>query len=208
MLRRYSNDDVDVVKVKIGLLIIALLLVSLFAPVAGAIYMEGAELPDNGDPYILAASSGPALSPTPDTSGPIKRYLSDDPNDYVLVPGNDPDMMYALGESPVGPDEPVEISAPNVISIDKPSYVTQPPPALAFLPIATAANTGAETVMPPDFFAPVNSFNFNPSVTGLQHANLASLGYDVSKIGGIVMPPIMAGVNTVMPDFRFPALFG
>jgi hypothetical protein len=189
-------------------LIIALLLAAFLVPAAGAIYIPGQVIPNDGQPHILLADSGSGSSPMPDTDGPIKRYLSDDPNDYVLVPGNDPDMMYALGESPMGPDEPVAISAPKVISTDKPSYVTQSPPVPAFRSVATAANTGTETVMPPDFFAPENSFNFNPSVTGLQHANLASIGYDVSKIGSIAMPSIKAGMNTAIPEFRFPALFG
>ncbi len=95
-------------------LVMALLLVSLFAQAAGAIYIPGQEIPDDGKPHILSADGG----------GPDKRYLSSDPSDYVLVPGNDPDMMYALGRAPVWPD----MAAPGkIVPAGMPSYVSKLP---------------------------------------------------------------------------------
>jgi hypothetical protein len=88
----------------------------LLAVSAGAIYIEGqAPVVDDGQLHILAAESGispgsvvtpsdEVLVPTAYTSGPIKRYLSNDPNDYVLVPGNEPGMVYALGDMGTAPD--------------------------------------------------------------------------------------------------------
>lgn len=95
--------------------VIALLLIPLLAVSAGAIYIEGQAPPvDDGQYHILAAESGMGLdTPTssdygqvavPYDSGPIKRYLSNDPNDYVLVPGNEPGMVYALGDMGNAPD--------------------------------------------------------------------------------------------------------
>jgi hypothetical protein len=188
-------------------LVIALLLMSFLVPAAGAIYIPGQEIPNDGQPHILLADSGSGAYPVPDTGGPIKRYMSDDPNDYVLVPGNDPGMMYALGEMPVEP-QPSVISTPVTISANMPSYVGKPP---SVPPIQSmAASTSSETVMPPDFNAPSSSSKFTPSISGLQHTNAAMRGYDVSKIGNIVMPSTPAGAGTKigMPEFKFPALFG
>ncbi len=189
------------------LLVMALLLMSFLVQAAGAIYIPGQEIPNDGQPHILLADGGPGAYPTPDTGGPIKRYLSDDPNDYVLGPGDDPGMMYALGETPVEP-QPSAISAPATISTDMPSYVGKPPSVPSIR--SMAASTSAETVMPPDFNAPSNSSKFTPSISGLQHTNAAQKGYDVSKIGNIVMPSMPTGTGTSigMPEFRFPALFG
>jgi len=194
--------------VSIRSLIMALLLVSLFAPAAVAIYIPGQEIPNDGQPHILLANSGPNTYPTPDTGGPIKRYLSDDPNDYVLVPGNDPGMMYALGETSVEP-QPVAISAPATISTNMPSYVEEPPSVPPVRSIA--ASTSSETVMPPDFNAPSSSSKFIPSISELQYPN--AMGYIKSTIGGISMPPLpgrlaIGDLNSGIPSFKFPALFG
>lgn len=193
-------------------LVIALLLFSLFVPAAGAIYIPGQTIPDDGQPHILLADAGSGSAqssgtyPTADTSGPIKRYLSDDPNDYVLEPGDDPDMMYAFGEGPA--DASVAISAPTTISTNMPSYVSKPPSVPPIRSMANAANTGAETIMPPDFFATASSSKFNQSSSELQHLNAASQGYDVSLIGSIATPPMPATANIGIPAFSFPALFG
>ncbi len=87
-------------------LILVLLLVPLFAATAGAIYMEGqAPQVDDGNAYLLAASTGMASAPTPTLydEGPVKQYLSGDVNDYVLEPGDIPDVMYALDSNDVVP---------------------------------------------------------------------------------------------------------
>ncbi len=96
--------------------IIALLLIPLLAVSAGAIYIEGqAPAVDDGQYQVLAAETGVGSAPVPTLyddgqvavpydGGPIKRYLSDDPNDYVLVPGNEPGMVYALGDMVAVPD--------------------------------------------------------------------------------------------------------
>ncbi|HTX43594.1 MAG TPA: hypothetical protein VMC61_02605 [Methanocella sp.] len=167
--------------------------------------MEGGGTPSDYDPNVLMAASGPVSSPTPDTGGPIKRYLSDDPNDYVLVPGNDPDTMYALGETPVEA-EPVAISAPQATSTIMPPYVSSPPPVPAIR--YTATHTSAETVMPPGFYAPAASSKFIPSIGGLSYTNPAMMGYDVSKAGNIVMPLMRSRINSAVQKFAFPALFG
>lgn len=101
---------------RLGYIVLVLLLIPLFAMSAGAIYIEGQAPPvDDGEAYILAAASGAESAPVPTLydDGPIKRYLSDDPNDYVLVPGNDPDMMYALGED-VSEVQPIFALTPAV----------------------------------------------------------------------------------------------
>lgn len=188
-------------------LVIALLLISLFVPAAGAIYIPGQEIPNDGQPHILLADGGPGTYPTPDTGGPIKRYLSDDPNDYVLIPGNDPDMMYALGETPMGP-QPVAISSPATISTNVPSYVDKPPSVPSVR--AIVASTSSETAMPSSFNAP--SSTYIPPISELQHPD--AVGYDKSKIGNIVMPLMPGGItnlamtdfNIGMPAFKFPAL--
>lgn len=96
---------------KLRSLVIVLVLMLPLAQAAGATYLQGSDIPvpyDEQSLLELAASSGLSTLPKPDQSGPIKKYLSDDPNDYVLVPGNDPDMMYALGDAV----QPIFVSAP------------------------------------------------------------------------------------------------
>lgn len=189
-------------------LVMALLFVSLFVPAAGAIYIPGQQIPDDGQPHILLAGDGANAYPTPDTGGPIKRYLSDDPNDYVLVPGNDPDMMYALGETPMEP-QPVAMSAPSTISTIVPSYVDMPPAVPSIRAIAARASSA--TTMPPSAYA--SSSTYIPPVNQLQHPNAE--GYDKSMIGNLVMPSMpggltnlaKTGLNTGVPAFKFPALF-
>lgn len=97
-------------------IVIALLLIPLLAVSAGAIYIEGeAPVVADGQYQILAAETGVSDAPVPTLydegrvavpydGGPIKRYLSEDPNDYVLVPGNEPGMVYALGDMEAVPD--------------------------------------------------------------------------------------------------------
>jgi hypothetical protein len=192
--------------VKLRSLIIALLLLSFLVPAVCAVYIPDQARADDGQAQAISAVDPPV--PTlysSDQSGPIKRYLSDDPNDYVLVPGNDPDMMYALGETPVE-TEPVAISAPKATSTNMPSYVASPPTVPAIL--SKAAGTSAETMLPPDFNAPADSSKFFPSISRLQHINAVTMGYDVSKIGNIVMPSISGITSAGMPEFKFPALFG
>jgi hypothetical protein len=67
-----------------------------------------------GDVYVPVADiSGIGIgldTPVSYDVGPIKRYLSDDPNDYVLVPGNEPGMVYALG----GPESASSFTMPAV----------------------------------------------------------------------------------------------
>lgn len=93
------------VKGTLKVLCIALLASLLLMPVAGAIYIPGQTYPDDVTPHILLAGdqAGGAKTQEPGTmhndvaSGPTKKYLSEYPGQYVLIPGNDPNMMYALG---------------------------------------------------------------------------------------------------------------
>lgn len=68
----------------VRLMCIMLLALVLFVPAAGAIYVPGQTIPDDGQPHILLAGA-------------------DTPTSDVLLPGDEPDMMYALDSAvPVG----------------------------------------------------------------------------------------------------------
>lgn len=134
--------------------IIALLLIPLLAVSAGAIYIEGqAPAIDDGEAHILAAETGVDSVPVPALydegpvaepyfSGPIKRYLSDDPNDYVLVPGNEPGMVYALGDMEAAPDA-----------------------VTSFVPSVTMPRAGSFTVPYDTIGAEINSVISSPAFT-------------------------------------------
>ncbi len=187
---------------KLRTLVIVLVLMLPLAQAAAATYLQGSDIPvpyDEQSLLELAAASGPSTLPTPDPGGPNKKYLSDDPNDYVLVPGNDPDMVYALGETPVE-SYPVAISAPATVATNAPPSV----PAIR----AITARTSSTTVGSPGADAPISTYI--PPTYGLQHPN--AVGYDTSAIG-LVVPSMQGGLAPkdlyiAVPAFRFPALFG
>ncbi len=157
-------------------ILIALLLIPLLAVSAGAIYIEGqAPVVDDGEAHILAAETGvgPAPVPTlydegqvaiPYTTGPIKRYLSDDPNDYVLVPGDEPGMVYALGNMDAVP-ESVTSYVPAVDMSPVTSY-TIPYDSIG-LEINSLTSSPAFTFSLPDtafdglYGSNLNNFNIN-----------------------------------------------
>jgi hypothetical protein len=190
-----------------------LLLLPLFATAAGAIYIEGQAPPDDGQPHILMAESGQALAPTPDTDGPIKRYLSDDPNDYVLVPGNDPDMMYAL-DTPVSIEAPQTMPSTGVDLSDSISLVSTGFPAMI-----SSAYSGAESYIPPAMsaigqlmpsYGLANDAIMNiPAADSYGNINMGSV------IGHMTTPPAPgywdnidpSSLMTNMPAISFPGLF-
>lgn len=192
-------------------LIMVLLLMPLFATAAGAIYIEGQAPPDDGLPHILMAESGQALTPAPDTDGPIKRYLSDDPNDYVLVPGNDPDMMYAL-DTPVSVEEPQTMPSTGVDLSDSLSLVSTGFPAMV-----SSAYAGAESYIPPAMptfgqLMPSYSIANNAIMPAADSYGNINIGSVIGHIASPSAPGYWDNVDpgslmTNMPVINFPGLF-
>jgi hypothetical protein len=191
------------------MLVIALILLALLAPAAGAIYVEGADVPDDGQMHILAAETGDATTPAADPADIVDGGPPAEPNDNVLMPGDDPDMMYAL-DTAAPADDVMLISAPAY----EPLYTSMYPASWAMDPEKYISAEMSHVTMMPDMSF-IDALNrYVPSQSTVAPSIFDGIGADTYGMGSIIMPSmpdcgnaqLQKYMDMALPLFTFPAL--